>query len=329
MASKAEQLKSHDKIPNLYYFVWYGSSFQLTHYLAIKSVAVTCNPFKIYLYISEPLDSQIYFQKLTGEVDCLEIIFIDIKNLIKESGYTKAEKLIESYNYLYQNRYFAALSDLLRYLFLIKDGGVYMDLDILTIKDLTPLLKKDLFCGTEHILVSGAVSNSLLRYFRTVPLTILRSTLAHLSSGVQIFKKISWMYLEEINGAILGAPPSHPVLIEALDNVCTLSVQIPKRRTVIGPDLLQKLLRDNKFSNIKIYNPDYFYPIGPTMAINYFKFNSKLDKLEKNIISTDTYVLHWYSDGTNKYNLPATIDDLHINAPNQLYARLALKLLYI
>ncbi len=312
-------------IPNQYFFVWFGTAFPYTHYLAIKSVATFCRPDAIYLFLSDSMAEQPYFRRLLAEVQGLCVETIDIDSLIEETGHPAGDEIRKIHAYLLENGYWGPLSDVLRYLLLYSRGGVYLDMDILVVRDLRPLLNQSGFCGREHILVSGKVAAgpSRLRYFRTAPLTMMRALFARCEDGVRYFEAISHFFIAAINGAVLGMAKDHPMLSEALDRLPKLGYQCPRRREIIGPDLLQDMLADNDRGDVTVYPPAYFYPLGPTMARHYFRPSKDLVALESRVISTNTYAIHWYYDGTNSGYPPENERELSALSETQLFSRLA------
>lgn len=123
-------------IPNIFHFIFGlekdfgGKPFSVAHYLSIKSVATVNRPDRIFLYYKyEP------------------------------SGYwwDKAKKLVELVQIsvprkIFGNKlhHFAHKTDVLRLLILNKFGGVYLDLDTLFIRPITPLLNYDCVMAQEN-----------------------------------------------------------------------------------------------------------------------------------------------------------------------------------
>ncbi|MGN6495648.1 MAG: glycosyltransferase [Agriterribacter sp.] len=114
-----------NKIPNILHFIYglekdFGNKpFSLAHYLAIKSACVVNRPEKIFFYYK-------YLPSGTWWDQTLEMIEpIQISVPIQIFG----NKLC----------HFAHKADVLRLLILFKFGGIYMDIDTISIKSLQPL----------------------------------------------------------------------------------------------------------------------------------------------------------------------------------------------
>jgi hypothetical protein len=258
------------------------------------------------------------------QVPALRVRRIDIDGLLEAAGDVDRAGLRKAWTDLLAWRRWAALSDILRYLFLWIDGGVYLDLDILALRDLRPLLDQRAFLGREYHLVNGAVwrQDSRLRYFRTVPLTALRWVLAHVDWGVAGFQAVEGWYLKSVNGAILATEKGHPLARELMQAVPPLYPEIPRRMPAIGPDLLQDFLHGRDRPDVTIYPPEYFYPIGPTMAEQYFRRQGDVEAVKRRIVGKDTYIVHWYNNCTST-NIPASPEQVRALAGVQVFSALA------
>src|SRR6185295_10272918 len=121
---------------------------------------------------------------------------LDIGALLDEPALPDRARLRQVWDQLVDARRWAALSDILRYLVLYREGGVYLDLDTITVRDLRPLLVAPGFCGRERILVDAAVHRrgSPLRYFRTGPLDAVRWICSRTERGIGRFARIAHLY---------------------------------------------------------------------------------------------------------------------------------------
>jgi Glycosyltransferase sugar-binding region containing DXD motif len=315
-------------IPNRFHFVWFGREFPLTHALAIRSVAATCAPEAIVLHATDDLSGQPDFDPLVGDLPAFSVRRIDIAALLDEPNLPDPGRLRQIWDQLIGARRWAALSDVLRYLVLYREGGIYLDLDTLTVRDLRPLLSEPGFCGRERILVDAAVHRrgSPLRYLRTVPLDVARWVCSRTERGIGRFARIAALYPAAINGAVLALPPLHPVAREALRRVPDLVPELERRRPVIGPDLLQDLIDGERRSDVTVFGPAHFYPLGPQMAAQIFRLRKSprdLDRALAEAIGPETYVVHWYNDGLKALPRPPDRDSIQALAERQMFSRLA------
>ena len=315
-------------IPNRYHFIWFGREFPLTHALAIRSVAATCSPDSILLHASDDLSGQPDFDQLVAEVPAFSVQRIDIGALLEEPDLPAPSRLRKVWDQLMGQRRWAQLADLLRHLVLYRQGGVYLDLDTLTLRDVRPLLETPGFCGRERILVDAAVHRrgSPWRYFRTVPLDLARWICSRTESGIRNFARIAQLYRAAINNAVLALPARHALALEALRRIPDLISNLERRRPALGPDLLQDLIDGAARSDITVFGPSHFYPLGPQMAEQIFRVRATaadVDRAMGESIGPETYVLHWYNDGRRSSRGPLDRASIQALANRQMFSRLA------
>jgi len=116
-----------NEIPNIIHFIHLGiTSFEYLHYLAIYSAYMQHNDYKIYLYYNKIPES--YWWNKVQQYVTLEKI--DIPDNIFGT------KLIK----------FAHKADIIRLQKLIERGGIYLDIDVITLKNFAPLQKINKSC---------------------------------------------------------------------------------------------------------------------------------------------------------------------------------------
>jgi len=72
-----------------------------------------------------------------------------------------------------------------------------------------------------------------------------------------------------------------------------------------------------------VFEPRYFYPLGPTMAAHFFRDHPDVAALERDVVSEDTYVVHWYNDSLMSKVQLLDPDAVRANAARQLFSRIA------
>lgn len=118
-------------IPNIFHFINVGPrEFNMLHFLSIYSAFKLNQPEKIYVYVDHKQKNNIYWDILQ---DIVEYEFIN----------TPTE-----YNGI-PLKYYQYKADIIRMEKLIERGGIYMDLDVLSLKPLTHLLKHNIVLGSE------------------------------------------------------------------------------------------------------------------------------------------------------------------------------------
>lgn len=118
-------------IPNHIHFIFFGfTEFQYIHYLAIKSAKLVHKPERIFLYYSqEPKNNELWERtKLL-----VELVHVDAP---EEFNGVKLE------NYQYK-------ADVLRLQKLIELGGIYLDIDVISVKPFGDLMNQKLVLGIE------------------------------------------------------------------------------------------------------------------------------------------------------------------------------------
>jgi hypothetical protein len=313
-------------IPNRYHFVWFGRDFPFTHALAIRSLARTCAPEAIVLHVSEDLVGVEHFDKVAADVPALVQRRLDIDQLLAGSEGFDGSALRAVYLDLLERKRWAALSDILRYLILLREGGVYLDFDIIAVRDLRPVLQScQGFCGRERILVPARVyrGRRWTSYLRTSPLDLLRLICSRTTVGIDWWKRIEHLYPAAINGAVLGLEAGHALAREALAAVPALVPALERRRPAIGPDLLQDLIDGKLRTDMKVFDTSAFYPLGPTMAVHYFRKTAQVETVARKVVTDATYVVHWYNDNMRKLSRPRDSKELGALADHQLFAHIA------
>lgn len=149
------------KIPNIIHFIFgleknFGDKpFSFAHYIAIKSAYIINKPDKIFIYYN-------YMPKGTWWEKAKEF---------SEPIQIQVPRQIFG-NKIY---HFAHKADVLRLLILLKFGGIYLDIDTICIKPLTPLLNQrcimaeEKYCGKVIGLCNAVIlstkNNSFLNYW--------------------------------------------------------------------------------------------------------------------------------------------------------------------
>jgi hypothetical protein len=319
-----------DKIPNQFHFVWDDKFFPYAYYLAIRSVAMHCQPERIFLFKTPQLDGVPNFERLRREVACLEPVNIDLAGWLEEAALPCTQQLLDANRFLKEHKFHGSVSDLLRSLNLYLRGGIYLDTDTLTLRDMAPLRLHGAFLAEEHILVSSKVwkHNSRWRYFWSGPLTAARDLCSRFAHGVRLFQAIAPLYTRVVHNAVMGCRPGHPLMRDVLLRIAERYPDRPKRYPLLGPDTVQDLIEENTYDDLRVLPPRCFSPLGPTMTYQYFHLRGKqrtLATMEKWIVKPDTYVIHWCNNGTIAKSIPQNDTDLRGLEKRQLFSRFAIR----
>jgi hypothetical protein len=191
-------------------------------------------------------------------------------------------------------------SNMLRAAVLYREGGVYLDLDTITVSSLRPLLGVDLFCGVEHIVRPCTLwrSASRLKKARATTLSLLRNGFRLLPRGHRAFPLISGLYAQAVNGAIFGACQNSPLMARYLHAMLELPIDRARAPHGVGTHLLQQTLDGWTESKPVIHPPQVFYPLAPEISEHWFRPQQRVNL--SRFLHPETVVAHWYASGRAK-----------------------------
>ena len=121
------------KIPNIIHFIFFGyTEFLPIHYISIKSAIEVHKPNKVYLYNSiRPKNNKYWDEILKNNV-------VEIVDIIAPEEFNNVK--LEKFQYK---------ADITRMELLIQQGGIYLDIDVISLKPFSSLLEKSLVLGVE------------------------------------------------------------------------------------------------------------------------------------------------------------------------------------
>lgn len=216
-------------------------------------------------------------------------------------------------------------ADLLRAAILYAEGGVYLDVDTVTVAPLTPLLQARQFLGTERIVWPHWIyqSRNPALWAKHVGLDLLRKALRRAPSGWRAFRLVEGAYVTAVNNAVMGGEAGAPVFAAALRAMAGLSGLTVPGRYALGPDLYQALLREDDFPDLALHAPTRFYPLPPEISEHWFRPCRRAGAALAEVLSSDTLAVHWYSSIRTReaaeHISPASIQ---AQAGRQLYSAL-------
>jgi hypothetical protein len=291
-------------IPPLAHFVWLTPDFPWLNLLAVQSAALRGGFERVVLHLRHELDRERSAELC--RLGNVELRQLDPLRCLPE-GPLRA-------------RYFelvspAAQSNLLRAALLEREGGVYLDMDTVTIRDLSELRRgRRLFCGLEHVAFPAGGSQ-----LRGLLLSSLREGLRRAPNGWRHFRRLEHLFPRAANNAVLGATPGHPLLRELLRRMATMPSPLARRRYALGTHLLQRVLADSPAEQGCLCDPSVFYPLGPRISLHWFSPCHRPDVHA--VISPETRVVHWYASLHTRFH-EVTPERLRQSAGQQLFARL-------
>jgi hypothetical protein len=160
------------KVPNIIHFVFGlkedfgGKAFSLIHYLAIKSAYDLNNPDKIYFHCCyEP--NTIWFEKLKP--------FIHI-NKVSPPDEVFGNKLY----------HFAHQADIIRLRTLLEYGGIYLDMDTISVKSLHPLRNYSFAIGKQYTATSSPLRKRIKKSIKKLNASYLNRPIRGLCNAVML-----------------------------------------------------------------------------------------------------------------------------------------------
>ena len=186
-------------------------------------------------------------------------------------------------------------ADILRAAILYCEGGVYLDLDTITVAPLTPLIAGNTFVASELIVwpIHVRRSRSPLRWARSFTLDLLRKLCRKLPNGWSAFRHVAPLYYRSVTNAAMGAAPQARFFAQYLHAMVELPMNQRSERCALGPHLLQRLTDAHAAPDVTILDPYVFHPFPPEISYHWFRFRPRLT-LDK-LLPTGTLAVHWYA----------------------------------
>jgi len=266
------------KIPKNFFYYWTGQDFLYPHYLSVLSLLKTNNVNKIGIYFEEePVNNKNL--EMLKKLDSVNLIKINFDELFEKCKLQK-----EDFKEFFAKAKPNHKSDLVRYLLLYAEGGVYLDFDTLVIKDLSNLLNVPFFAAPEN------------------PKGI----------KLEIPKELKLEKINSIiNGAVLGACKKTETIKNFFEEIKKISKTKAKFHWIeVGPALLSRMHEKEKFF---IYPREYFY--------KYYWGMGEWAKVfeEGNLNDENVFVIHLW--GSNSRKTLKEINEEYIKSSNSLYAK--------
>jgi hypothetical protein len=309
-------------IPLRAHFVWLGSELPWVHVLAIRSAAERGGLEGIVLHHDEDLSGARHHGALAA-TDGLEMRRLDTRAVFGACG-PVADELHRVFARLPSP---AARADLVRLAVLYAEGGVYLDLDTVTVRSLRPLCAEaEAFLGEERIVFPRQVRWSRNPGVRLLALARngVRDVLGRLPDGWAAFRAIERFYPRGVNNAVLASAPRGGFVTRALERLVELPPHVQERRFGIGPHLMQEIAPEFAPPALEVHPPGVFYPLGPELSRHWFYLRDGRARLAE-VLLPETRVVHWYGSVRTAV-LTSAIDPDYVraNARRQLFSELAL-----
>lgn len=172
------------------------------------------------------------------------------------------------FNYVYKNKIWAYVADYIRFYVLEKFGGIWLDTDVQVLKSFNDLLDCGLFVGQENP--------------------------------------------KYVESAVIGAEAHHPLIKQALD---FYNNEIWNSSLYTSPRILTHVLKEfgclfgeNGISgkeDVKIYSPEYFYPLP---------FNASFTP---DLLTDKSHALHWWKTSWSRPDVLNWLKNKHKYGKNK------------
>jgi Glycosyltransferase sugar-binding region containing DXD motif len=275
-------------IPSLAHFIWLGRRLPWLNALSPKTCALHGGFDRILVHHSDEIDPA-DLQELRG-VPRLELERLAPEGLLES---TAGPKAVDLYRALERP---AAKANVLRIGLLSSRGGVYLDMDTLTIASLAPLRTEGgVFFGVEHLAYPGSVyrSRSPGPWLGAFARAAVRDVLRRMPEGYRAFRAIAKLYPSAANNAVIGAAPGHPFLETMTHRMLAMTPAERRVRYALGTSLLQAVAAESWGADVVVHPPAVFYPLGPVISEHWFRERASA-KLE-DVLEERTRVVHWYA----------------------------------
>ena len=308
-------------IPPQVHFCWIGTSLPWAYVFAILSAAERSGLPDVILHHTDDLEENAQLSVLTDAAG-VSLHRIDPIAYLTETGTELGvgDRLASVYAALDSR---AMQADILRAAILFRCGGIYLDLDTITVSPLLPLLDAAQFVGCEYVVWPQFVraSRSPGWWIRSLVLDLLRRAMRRMTDGWEDFRRIERFYYRTVNNAVMGAEPKSGLFTRYLRAMLDVEPERLRQPYALGPDLLQDVIDRGRHDDLIVHDPRVFYPLPPEISEHWFRArdNVRLDA----VLSAETRVVHWYASIRTKSRValitPAYVRE-HRN--RQLYSAL-------
>lgn len=301
-------------------FIWFGKQLPWVHLLAIRSAAQRGGFERVVLHHADDLSRNRWWPELS------EVPGFEAQPLEPAALFARVPQLGEALTALYGRlEQPAGRANMVRAALLYLEGGVYLDLDTVTIASLTELRRQaGAFCGAERIVFPAEVKRSRdpLVLARAGLQTALRDVCRRVPGGWRVFKRLERAYPAAVNNAVLAAEAGHPFVHDLLLRMVAVP---PERQTVrfaLGTHLLQEAVAELDDDTVRVHDPPVFYPLGPEISEHWFRLGRRARLT--GLLEPRTRVVHWYASVRTRDIVPQ-IGPAYVrrHAGRQLFSALA------
>lgn len=308
-------------IPPQVHFCWIGTSLPWAYVFAILSAAERSGLPDIILHHTDTL------QEGPGLRALRDASRVQLSRIDPFACLTQVEAMLGTDGELaalYRSLDSRVMrTDILRAAILYLRGGVYLDLDTVTVAPLLSLLDTPQFVGSEFIVWPHVVrsSRSPAVWGLHLALDLLRKLLRRMPYGWKLFRQVERFYFLGVNNAVMGAESDSRLFSAYLHAMLAVPRDRQAQAYALGPDLLQDVVDHYRYDDLTIHEPKIFYPLPPEISEHWFRIG-RAPRLDA-VLSAETRVVHWYAS-VHTRSRTAQIDPDYVrrNRERQLYSML-------
>ena len=280
-------------IPAIAHFIWLGHTFPWTNVLALATASRNGGFQRIVLHLEQTDAIAAHLIEL-AKIPKLEVRRLDPEAIFDRASTSgqMSDGLFELYRRVKTP---AARANILRAAILHAEGGVYFDMDTITLRTLTPLRGDTAFCGLERICLPIDIKRSWAPHVLalTGARMVVREACRIVPQGWRPFRVVEGLYPLAANNAVLGASPGHRFTHALLRRMLDVPRERQMVRYALGTHLLQETLRDRAAAEVVAHSPEVFYPLAPEISEHWFKPLPEVDL--DSLIDRSARVVHWYA----------------------------------
>ena len=311
-------------IPRTAHFIWFGTSFPWVHILAMRSAALRGGFDRVVLHHSDDLESTHWWGDAAA-IPGFAARRVDAPALFRAAG-VDSEALLETYQGLEKPE---ARSNMLRVAILAAEGGVYLDMDTVTVASFEDLLDDaGAFFGLERIVFPGKVRRSRRPdvWAGALGRAGFREACRRRRNGWRMFRRLETRYPLAANNAVLGGEAGHPFLLDLLRRMSALPAERRTVRFALGTHLLQEAADACTDPRVRALPPETFFPVGPEVSEHWFREDSTARAAD--LVLPGTRVVHWYASVRTRSIVPhLTPDYVRTHTSTQAFSALASEVL--
>lgn len=308
-------------IPAEAHFCWIGTRLPWAYVFAVLSAAERSGLAEITLHHTDLLQDGPELRALSNSAR-IRLARLDADGCLEEAGAVLGvgDGLAALYRRLDSR---VVRADLLRAALLFLHGGIYLDLDTITVASLLPLLQTAQFVGSEFIVWPHAVraSRSPTVWAVHLWLDLLRKLLRWMPGGWKAFRRVERFYFQGVNNAVMGAQAGSRLFSNYLHAMLALPAARQAQAYALGPDLLQEVVDRYRQDDLVIHAPPVFYPLPPEISEHWFRHSNRTQL--DGVLSAETCVVHWYASVRTRQRIAQINPDyVRRHRTHQLYSML-------